>query len=256
MGSKKYGCFAFLMNVFIAGMLVPVQAFALPTSSASTAALHSTALVYQGPGACDDDCAEAAAAAAKLAGLKPIMVGPKTKHVPFASAKVWIQPGGYSQQAYEAMTPRLRQQIIQFIKNGGGYVGFCAGAFLTTELIGTTGTPGLGIFPAKTRTHEVPAARAGLDYSIQKVNWLGEERMLYFKGGPALYGLKPGTEIVATYEDGSVAAARAELGKGRVFVSGPHPEAPAWWWEDDGIQNPDGIDHFLAVEMIRWAAKI
>jgi hypothetical protein len=243
------------------GCVFPIWALACASVAnalpAPSSQLNSSiALVYQGTGACEEDCADAAASAAKLAGLRPVLIGPKAKHVPFQKAKVWIQPGGYSQQAYEAMTPALRQHLVQFIKNGGGYVGFCAGAFLTTALIGTTGTPGLGIFQASSRTHAVPPARPNLDYSIEKVKWMGEDRLLYFKGGPSFYGLKPGTEIVATYEDGSVAAARAELGKGRVFVSGPHPEAPAWWWEDDGIENPDGMDHFLAVDMIRWAAHL
>ena len=223
------------------------------------------ALVYDGIGSCVEDCSLAAANSARAAGLQPKYVGPKALteastptqiQMLFRGVKVWIQPGGYSKQAYEAMTPTLRKAIVDFVREGGGYVGFCAGAFLTTEQIGTTGSPGLGIFPGKTAPYDVPTIRPDLVFSLEKVQWFGTPRTIYFEGGPFLYDLDSRVEVVATYQDSKVAAARTTYGKGRVFISGPHPEAPLWWSSVDDIRDPDGSDQEIAVNMIHWASQL
>jgi hypothetical protein len=41
-----------------------------------------------------------------------------------------------------------------------------------------------------------------------------------------------------------------KFGKGKVVVTGAHPEAPAWWSDDEGVTDQDDIDHDLAVEMV------
>ncbi|CAM4052356.1 hypothetical protein NONI108955_06325 [Nocardia ninae] len=38
--------------------------------------------------------------------------------------------------------------------------------------------------------------------------------------------------------------------KGRVGVSGPHPEADESWYADKGLRNPDGVRLDLAYELI------
>ena len=45
------------------------------------------------------------------------------------------------------------------------------------------------------------------------------------------------------------------FGQGRISVTGTHPEAPKWWYEDAHINDGDGLDHELAANMIKWAAK-
>lgn len=225
-----------------------------PIPSAPPGKTKNIALVYDGPGACVEDCALASADSAKLAGFTPKIVGPNalTSNSSatdisnlFKDVAVWVQPGGYSRQAYEAMTPTLRKAIVDFVKNGGGYVGFCAGAFMTTKEIGSTGSPGLGIFPGGT-------APLGANTGSLLVTWQGKKRNIYFEGGPYMYNINSSVaEIIAVYSDGqTVAAARTSYGQGRVFISGPHPEAPSWWGSD-----PDGSDRDLAGQMMKWAAK-
>ena len=51
-------------------------------------------------------------------------------------------------------------------------------------------------------------------------------------------------------------ALRAAFGRGRVFVSATHPEAPADWSAGYGLKDPDGSDLSLAAGMIRWAAGL
>lgn len=215
----------------------------------------TVALVYEGPGACPEDCAKAAADTAKLAGFTPKMVGPNaltSSSTPeqiaalFQDAAIWVQPGGKSTKAYEAITPTLREALIAFVKNGGGYVGFCAGAFITTDEIGTTGKKGFGIFPGRT-------APLGTGSHFETVNWEGKTRGIYFEGGPYMYNMPPSVEVTAVYDDGkTIASARTTFGNGRVYITGPHPEAPEWWLENE---DADGSDRDLAIGMMKWAAQ-
>jgi len=219
--------------------------------------IKSIALVYDGPGACPEDCALAAADSARLAGFTPKIVGPNaltSQSTPdqisalFQDVAIWVQPGGHSKDAYLAISPTLRNSLINFIKEGGGYVGFCAGAFITTQEIGTTGIPGFGIFPGST-------APLGANTGMVSVKWQGKGREIYFEGGPYIYNVDSNVEVMALYSDGvTIAAARTTYGKGRVYISGPHPEAPAWWAGNH--HDPDGSDRDLAESMMKWSAGL
>jgi glutamine amidotransferase-like uncharacterized protein len=225
-----------------------------------------TALVYRGPGSCDEGCSEAAAEVAVKAGFMPVYVGPRDLDDPakgpitellLKTARVWVQPGGVSNQAYYAMTPSLRKALYEFVKTGGGYVGFCAGAFMATGRIGGTRDAGLGIFPGWTNIYYTWNENSSVTYSLEKVKWGNQDRKVFFQGGPYIYGVPSGqnVEIMATYQYGAIAAARTEFGEGRVYITGLHPEAPVIWTEEDGVKDPDGSDQDLAAEMVQWAAR-
>ncbi len=169
------------------------------------------ALVYDGPGACPEDCSKASADTARLAGFTPKMVGPNAltaNSTPqqiadlFKDVAIWVQPGGKSRDAYLAMTPTLRNSLISFIKDGGGYVGFCAGAFITTKWIGTTGVQGFGIFPGST-------APLGTGSHRETVTWQGKTREIYFEGGPYMYNVDSSVEVTAYYDDVAVRVANS-----------------------------------------------
>ncbi len=251
-----------------------VSAFTAATAMANP---RGVALIYKGTGSCSEEdgdagqnnsgCSEAAAKIARKAGLKPKYVGPEDlndESTPaqveaiFKNAKVWIQPGGIAATAYFAMSDRLHQEIIKFVNEGGGYVGWCAGAFIATERMGATRYGGLGIFPGGTGIYGTHTETRWVDYSLQEITWNGKKRSIYYEGGPYLYGLEElkNVEVVALYDTGFVAAARTTYGKGRVFISGPHPEAPAVWTEEDELKDPDGTDFDLAIEMVQWAAQL
>lgn len=235
------------------------------------------ALIYKGDGSCSAEegdagdheagCSEAAAVVAVKAGFRFRYVGPEEisedatetqAAALFQNAKVWIQPGGYADVALFSMTTPLREGLVKFVESGGGYVGWCAGAFMATARLGETRYAGLGIFPGGTGIYSTYTENSSVDYSLQEITWLGKKRAIYYEGGPFLYGLEnePTAKIIGLYDTGYVAAARATYGKGRVFISGPHPEAPAVWTTEDGIHDPDGPDLDLAEQMVRWAAKI
>jgi glutamine amidotransferase-like uncharacterized protein len=211
------------------------------------------ALVYKGPGACEEGCSEAAAEMARLAGYRFQFVGPEeSSEAIFSEAKVWIQPGGKSSTASRTMAPKLKENIRNFVSKGGGYVGFCAGGFLATDWIADRGVQGLGLLPGTNALF--PDER---EASILTIQWGGSYE-IYFEGGP--YFLPPTTpdsrsfEVTATYGDGKVASVRSVFGSGRVYVTGLHPEAPPAWRNEFQLQDSDGLDYALAVEMIHWVS--
>lgn len=259
---------------FIAVFLMPAL---LSAPSFARAREKPLALIYKGAGSCSAEegdageheagCSEAAAVVAMKAGFRVRFVGPKDLAEEateaqvtafFKTAKVWIQPGGVAATALFSMTTPLQEGLVKFVHSGGGYVGWCAGAFMATASLGETRYAGLGIFPGGTGIYRTYTESGAVDYSLQEITWKGKKRSIYYEGGPFLYGLEnePTASIVGLYDTGYVAAARATYGSGRVFISGPHPEAPAVWTKEDGINDPDGPDLDLAIEMVRWAAKV
>ena len=107
------------------------------------------ALVYNGEGVCEESCAST---------FKDILLNYHVEYVnnsnfdsdTFKDAKLWVQPGGYAVESVNSMSAELKQGMLDFIRNGGGYMGFCAGAFTATTLVGTTAAPGFGLMPGYT----------------------------------------------------------------------------------------------------------
>jgi hypothetical protein len=165
------------------------------------------ALVYDGPGSCpavEGDCTAAASKAAMAAGYAVKTVGPTALTAQstdadyqaiFANAAVWVQPGGSSKTFLTTVSPEMVAAIQRFVKAGNGYVGFCAGAFSSTQYDGDLDLKGLGIFPGK--THPYPNETMNLFFDeiashfnpdayynqILEVTWNGKKRQLYFEGG-------------------------------------------------------------------------
>lgn len=226
----------------------------------NSTAFAKRALVYNGPGACSDGCYQAAFQVALQAGLDPIYVGAsqltnastldEEKEL-FKDVVIWIQPGGKSKTAMTSITPRLKTAIQNFVRAGGAYVGFCAGAFASTEYVGTTNTLGFGFMPGNTTLYPDPNTN---DADILTMNWGGKTRQIYWEGGPYFSNIPNGeAEAMASYPDGSISAARTTYGLGKVYVTGAHPEAPQDWRDYYGLKDSDGMDQDLAVEMINWA---
>ena len=226
---------------------IVVVSFILFFSSYALAA--PKALVYNGEGACHEDCAKAVFDIAQKAGFDPVYVGDQdTDPNIFNGASVWIQPGGYASKAMSSMADSLKTNLKNFIKNGGGYVGFCAGAFVATELVGSTNNRGLGIISGNTKLY-------GSGVNIYKTTWQGSERYLYWEGGPYFRNMPTSVEQIGTYPNGASSAVRTSFGLGRVWVTGLHPEAPQWWKDKSGYADPDGDDSDLVINMLHWVTE-
>lgn len=248
------------MNSLLFALL---SVFHAPLPSSSELPL---ALVYKGAGSCIENCSESAALMAEMAGMQVRYVGPEVEdETIFIDAVLWIQPGGKSSTVSANMNDKLKNAIRRFVADGGAYVGFCAGGFFATEEISSRGVAGLGILQGRNALFPVldnPEA------AQLELIWGEQTRNLYFEGGPYFMpdDVEDDVEDVlsederfsdlrewAHYSDGKIAALSNFYHRGKVVVSGPHPEAPPSWRKHFKLEDTDGLDYDLAIEMIRWA---
>ncbi|MGC4030330.1 MAG: BPL-N domain-containing protein [Tepidisphaeraceae bacterium] len=177
-----------------------------------------------------------------------------------AGADVLVQPGGSGSGQAKQLEEEGREIIKQFVKNGGGYVGICAGAYLSTNDY----TWSLGFINAKvldrkhwnrgTGTVKIKFTELGkkiLGTSLDVSN------VEYFQGpilAPSTQPDMPAYLPLATYETeiakngaipglmlGATAMAASEYGKGHVIAISPHPE------------RSEGLDGIVR-RAIQWAA--
>lgn len=214
------------------------------------------ALVYKGRGGCES-CAHAAGKAARGAGYTVEYVGSaELSEKSFKNVKLWVQPAGNAISAAEALGTEGLNLIREFVKNGGSYVGFCSGAFLADSIVDDEGkVQGLGLLPVGTADYEVND-KSNID--MVWINWGTQRRHVFFNGGATFLINKKSEDkklssltVLATYvSDGLPAAIFTKFGKGKVAVSGAHPEAPNKWKNRAIQDDEDGDDLDLAVEMI------
>jgi glutamine amidotransferase-like uncharacterized protein len=213
------------------------------------------ALVYRGSAGCPG-CSEAVAELLKSDtkhNFNVIYVGPKEKvsvrdGLKLPNVVLYAQPGGDGsvQRAYK----RLRSDaaaVQNFVQKGGRYLGFCMGGYLVDD------DPGYGL--GLNTNQYISSSGATIkneEDSIIQVLWRGNKRWMYFQDGPYFIpenGIEDQT-ILAYYMNGKVAAMVQPYGKGKIGVSGPHPEADISWYEKVGLINPDGYDADLFHDLI------
>jgi glutamine amidotransferase-like uncharacterized protein len=243
-----------LASIFVAGFTL------LSVSTASAATGKPIALVYEGAGGCTYwGCNDAAANVALSMGFDVKFVTPAhlTPEI-FQGASLWMQPGGNAITVAQKIGKEGLALIRNFVRNGGAYVGFCAGAFLADSTVDDPETiKGLGILPVGTADYPIDSEPAGIPL---RMNWNGQWRTLYFEGGG--YFLTHGVNrtsdytVFAWFPNGDAAALETAYGRGGVVVTGAHPEAPEKWKTDGGWHDPDGSDIFLAQDMVRRALRI
>nr|WP_042187634.1 BPL-N domain-containing protein [Kibdelosporangium sp. MJ126-NF4]CEL18240.1 hypothetical protein [Kibdelosporangium sp. MJ126-NF4]CTQ90530.1 hypothetical protein [Kibdelosporangium sp. MJ126-NF4] len=211
------------------------------------------ALVYNGPQGCTD-CAPAVAELLRRAPrpFEVKYVGPGTgialTAAALAEAQLYVQPGGGADLERTWRDLRGSAEVVRdWVRAGGSYLGLCFGGYLAGR------NPGFDLLPGDTDGYagspgsEVPDDRD----TVVEVNWRGQRRHMYFQDGPAFH-LDDGADatVLATYTNKAAAVVVAPYGKGRVGVSGPHPEADESWYEEKGLSNPDGVRFDLAYELI------
>jgi len=172
---------------------------------------------------------------------------------------VVVFPGGTGGGQAKGLGEAGVKNVREYVKQGGGYVGICAGAYLACSNFSW----GLGILNAGTVSSKWRRGQAMLDLECtdEAPPVLGEVKGIFkvrYNNGPILkpwnrtdipayttltvfrtetakYGSPEGVQI------NSPAHAIATFGKGRVFVSSPHPE------------NTPGLE-FMIPRGIFWAA--
>lgn len=224
-------------------------AFALPAHASP----KPLALVYHGKGACKEDCALLAAKSVRQAGFRVQYVDKNNLGEGLLrKATLWVQPGGKSDEVAAALNQKQKDMIRDFVAAGGKYLGFCAGAFLIDQYVhGEKDLPGLNFWPG--RQIVVPP-----DDDVAKiipVQWMGKTRWLYYEGGP-YFDFDPKNPAMSQYKatsfysDGRAAGLEFPFFRGRVAVTGLHPEANASWKEK--LPDPDGGDQAVVNSMIAY----
>ena len=172
---------------------------------------------------------------------------------------VVVFSGGSSSQQSKSIGKAGLNNVREFVRGGGGYCGICAGAYLACSNFSWS----LGILNASTVSSKWARGRGFMTVEVTpagrpllgKVNGLFKVR---YANGPII---KPGDRTdVSEYQ--TVALFRSEIaendtpvgvmvnspaqaigtfGKGRVFISSPHPE------------NTPGLEHVIP-RAILWAA--
>lgn len=139
--------------------------------------------------------------------------------------------GGY------VFTEKAQQRLRDFITNGGGYVGICAGAYAakTFKLVDCNYFPfrERGSVEVELKPHPITEG-----YAPGRIMWIRHAN------GPFIEPSKD-VQVVAYYRCGPPYAAivAKQMGKGRVVVISPHPES-------EGDSRP------LVRNSFYWAVKI
>ena len=156
---------------------------------------------------------------------------------------VLVLPGGLGHSESELMGPAGRQAVKDFLRNGGGYLGFCAGAYLATQ-----DSPGnLALTAVKVKSPLWRRGEATLNLALTPAGKAilphseAENIPIHYENGPVVEnaptaGLPP-IEVLAVFKTetaengtpagvqiGSPAIWSAKYGNGRVVVSSAHPE--------------------------------
>ncbi len=157
------------------------------------------------------------------------------------SFSILCMPGSSSNRYTRDISPTGRQKIRNFVRNGGGYIGICGGAYLACE---SSRYPEwyLGLFPG-VAGGPIDEIAVYPNDAIAQVNVVNSTHPIT-QGGPATYWIYysggpffvPNTDadvtILGSYEVGGQPAMTAnKYGSGRVFTIGVHPEGsggPNW----------------------------
>ena len=167
-----------------------------------------------------------------------------------AGYNVLIMPGGDGGSLYLGSSSISGTAIKNFVANGGGYLGICAGAYAGANYV-SGDYYGWGVAP------DVDAKPVGYEGLLSMKFTSAAQQILGSSGtiniehynGPALYVTGGNAIILATYADdhtgyeGYADIVGDYYGKGRSVLMGSHPELTP--------QDPG-----LIAEMVNWAADI
>ncbi len=193
-----------------------------------------------------------------------------------------FQPGGSAKGQYLALGTNGVQVLENFVKNGGKYYGVCAGAFLALQQ-SRPEFPRLGLVPFKgddpshyrgTADTRVKLTKEGLSFFEGSAT----NRYMIYYGGPALIKGTPiedtDIKVLGNYagciinssqpkpiepmkDKGAFVAGR--VGKGRIFLSCPHPEKSERLYDlvKGGIKYLTGVSPSIhALDRVRGAVSV
>ena len=166
-----------------------------------------------------------------------------------------IFTGGSGSQEAASIGEKGREEVRQFVRSGGGYVGICAGSYLACANFEW----GLGILNARTVSPKWRRGQGVVRIGGEAFGKRIENREVHYANGPIIKSAGrpdlPEYEVLTRYSTelalnetpvgvmvSSPAMVRSSFGLGRVFISSPHPEMT------------EGLD-FIIESAAGWAAR-
>jgi glutamine amidotransferase-like uncharacterized protein len=153
--------------------------------------------------------------------------------------RVLVVPGGDMYAYAEDISSEGKENIRNFVRNGGGYIGICGGAYFAAKRVVWRGsqlamTP-LGLFNG-TATGPIDEIMPYPNYTMCKINIVNHVHpitependsitILYYWGPALTSDGETNVTVLGQYEKGSQPAiVSLEYSQGRVFLIGTHPE--------------------------------
>lgn len=167
-----------------------------------------------------------------------------------------IFTGGSGSAEAAGLGKKGREEVREFVRNGGGYVGICAGAYLACSGFEW----GIGLLNAKTVSSKWRRGQGDVKITGEAFGEKFSERIIRYANGPIIMpDLRqdlPSYEKLMSFQTelalndtpvgvmvDAPAMVRGTYGLGRVFTTSPHPEQTL------GMEN-------LVEKAVRWAARI
>ena len=239
---------------------------AFPVMAADTSAPPIRVAVYQGPGTGSSitNLLQALGADKEDSNLVVSRLDPQSiRDGQLSRFDVLIHPGGSGGKQGRALETQGRRAVKDFVRQGGGFIGICAGGYLATDDYSWS----LGLIEARvidrkhwargTGTVEVALSPAAQEFFGSQA----EQVRIYYGQGPLLARREWDNPLAPEYESlgiyrtgiakkgapegimpGTSAIVRTHFEKGRVFVFSPHPE------------KTEGLGHMVERAVV-WAAK-
>ncbi|MCK4596377.1 hypothetical protein KAT73_06315 [candidate division WOR-3 bacterium] len=226
-GKLLFGClFAFLL-------------FFLTTNCNSQCDKRADIALYSDQGA-DEDCIQATEKMFEWMGYTVELIKAEyINEVGLDSFRMLCVPGGNMYQYAQDISLEGKEKIIDFIQSGGSYIGICGGGYFASEKViwqeQQLPMTSLGIFPG-TAKGPIDEIVPFPDQEVVKVNIVDSNHpitqseqdtmwILYYWGPIFIPNEDAEVSILGRYDRGDYPAMIAfNCGRGRVFITGPHPE--------------------------------
>jgi hypothetical protein len=242
---KRIETMKYLINVLILAVLITSPGCAIPTELEETAPIKIAVLQGEGVGPSANDVVTALEESTEPKFHITRITVDDIRGGKLSALDVLVHPGGSGGKQGRALEEEGREAVRQFVREGGGVLGVCAGAYLATNDYSWS----LNLIDAKVvdRKHwargtgmvKIKLSPAGSEF----FNHDGDEMSIDYGQGPLLARREwddpdvPDYESLAIYASeiakkgapqgimiGNSAIVRAEYGNGRVFAISPHPE--------------------------------
>jgi len=142
---------------------------------------------------------------------------------------IFIVPGGWPEKYVYSLITKGYDKIRKFVKNGGKYIGICAGAYLASKKFRTDNGIFIGLeLINPTAEMEIKKVLPGRMREIKLSkhmlsNGCPHKMKIWYMNGPVFKANKK-IRVIAKYENNNTAIVSSKHGKGDVILFSPHPE--------------------------------